>query len=484
MSSVGELLDQAEVRARDLLVPYDTNDGRTMLRGWTDLIDGAANLWAAIPAPRQSDSGAPPLGAMDQIADHAYRLERDVRSRAGQNHKDPRFQEIGEILNRAAELIRADGVTRLPTPAHEADSLAARVSIMHTVGVATHAVNVGLRQSLLIQQTTPLGKSLEFRVPTTTLLRRAQVVEDLAHSFHRDLYPEVRGEAWRDPVDPDRLGATISTWDVHARRVLLGEPTARDLYTVADTMAAASRYASTLWRLTAESSAPGTLSTSEHRTQVGPAVDGMADQWARMGSVWETLIHPRQPRSAATDAGLELRTAFGELARDRIGPPTAEVLAARADLGEVVTALGRFQATATGVADAFTDALRRGQVMVNSAAANALVRAVVDDEVARDILPSAVSPRALHLRREHPLPKEAQAALEQVARTTSSGSRRALYATNGVVDQARRQARAANPAPLPPAPARPEGPPASRLRLIREQTQPRVPTTESTGRAR
>lgn len=471
MSSVGELLDQADLKARGLLWDADTHqDGRVMVRGWASVVHAAGDLWRAIPTYPQAAPTAREGGIMAQVEAHTQGLLRALGP-SNASMSDPKLEEIADLFGRAAKAITASDVTQLPTQAHARDAGAARTSVMHTLGNSLHAVSLGLRNNVLAER---LATTSTARTRSAgELLTRTQMIEDLVAGYYAQTHPESRTEIHRDAIDPDRLGASISGWDVQAQRVLAGTPTARDLESISATMMGATTHAQTLWRLSAQAATQGIIPAPEYRSLVQPALEAMTERWTQTHQLWRPLVHPHQKPSAAWEAGVELSSAFGELARDRIGRPDVKTWAARVDMSEVLQALGRFHVTAVGISQSFDAALRRDPVNVNAPAAAALLHGFqragkyTEDELG---IPSTVSPRDIHLRRQIPLPQQLRAPTQQLASRTWAATDRAFQATSRAVDHGRvEESQITEPTSARVGRRQTVRPATARLRLIHEQ---------------
>lgn len=466
MSSVGELLDQANLRARDLLYEAPDRDGRALARTWGEVVEAAAQLWRAIPAHR-GDAGA---SVVDQLEVHARQMHRKVRSGSG---TDPDLQEIAELLTRAAEAITSSRIRRLPTEHHVRDAFAARVSLMHTLHVSSHAVVVSLRTG---EEPESFTESLSHSQSALRLMRQEMGrIEDLALSYHQGAYPEALMETHRDWVDPDRLGSTVSAWDVGAQRALTAAPTAAGLAHVANTQMASTVHAAALWRVAAEQ---GMVSPEEYR-RVRPVLEAMVERWSETESTWQELSHPTQvPPAQARLAGTEMRAAFGQLARDRVGAVKADVLSTRVDMTEVLRGLSRFHLTSAGLAETLRASVVVGHVAVDARRAQAMLSAFEEKgRIPEAEVESQVSPRLVHLRRETPLPAALRRPLGELVQGVRAASLRVVQETGQVAS------RLPSPPPVQegrPAPGRPAG---GRLRSVQEK-QERRPETAARPPAR
>ncbi|WP_299451177.1 hypothetical protein [uncultured Serinicoccus sp.] len=429
-----------------------------MVRSWNTLVGNSCRLWRAIP---QAGSAEPQVGVLDQIQAHVQALGRDARAlharRTGQRLEPDRdLEAIGSLMVRAAEAIENSNVRKLPTPDHLRDAFATRVQVTHVVYLTGHATTVGLRRHSPVDE--------DFR-------RRMEIPTSLALGYHESSYPEALTETHRDWSDPDRLGSNVSAFDIHAHRVLTSEPTARDLRDVAATMHVTTTYARALWRIAADA---GHIDAREHRTQLDPALEHAGNSWLSLASTWDVLTHPVQGRAGALQhASVDLRTSFGELTKDRLGPATPEVITARTDMGAALAALRQYHLSAVGIADAFVTATRNPGLVVDARGASRMIATMIEQGRVPDPRSTPVSPRSVQLRRPVPLPRvlmqstalEAEGPLRaarQLDQAVSTIAGRPNYCASSVIERI-------GPRPDP-----------GRLRLVREQARYGQGTTNCT----
>lgn len=422
-ASPGELMDQANILARDLLYEAPDLDGRTMLRTWGEVVEAAGALWRQLPA--RSDLGGR-IDVMDQLERSARSLHSVVNT--GSKEVDPTLQEIGRLISRAADVIEDSDVnrpTRRWTAAQLNDAFAARVSLVHTVYVSAHAVAVALAEDAVDER---LGRApYVYTVSAAQLCQRIATVEELTCTYLDGHYPGAYDRRHRPPVDHDRLGAAVSAWDVHAQRLLTRQPTTADMVTIAATLAATAAAARHLW---AAAAATGHVDPDRLRHEISPALETMVERWGASHTLWKTLRHPREQTDPTMhEATRELKAAMNELAWDGAAPATTEVIASRADPAVVVRALRRLQATVAGVSQTFEEAGRTAQFDVNPRTA---VKLVKEKHFAPGDKTAVVPPKAVVHGTPVPLPRELRSRLEALCGGATNASRRALRATMAV----------------------------------------------------
>ncbi|WP_298891554.1 hypothetical protein [uncultured Serinicoccus sp.] len=398
---------------------------------------------------------------LDQIQSHVEAVSRDARvlhaRLTGQRLEPDRdLEAIGSLIMRAAAAVENSNVRKLPTPDHLRDAFATRVQVTHVVYLTGHATTVGLGRH------SPVDES--FR-------RRMDIPTGLALGYHQSSYPEALTETHRDWPDPDRLGTSVSAFDIQAHRVLTGAPTARDLRDVANTMHVTTTYARALWRIAADA---GHVDSREHRTQLDPALEHAGNSWLSLASTWDALTHPVQGRAGALQhAAVDLRTSFGELTKDRLGPATPEVITARTDMGAALAALRQYHLSAVGIAGAVATATRHPGLRVDARGASRMIATMIEQGRLPDPRSTPVSPRSVQLRRAEPLPRvlmtpaslQAEGplrAVRQLDQAVSTIAGTPHYRANSVIERI-------GPRPDP-----------GRLRLVREQARHGQGTTNCT----
>lgn len=449
MPSVGDLLQEAELRARDFLYDAPDRDGLPMVQAWATLVEDTGRLWRAIP---HTGSAEPQVGVLDQIQTHVQALSRDARvlhaRLTGQRlDPDPALHAIGSLILRAAQAVENADVRRLPTEDHLRDAFATRVQVMHVVHLTGHATAIGLRRRSPVDE---------------TFLRRMDIPTGLALGYHQSSYPEVLSDTHRDWPDPDRLGTAVSAFDVHAHRALANAPTARDLRDVAATMHVTTTYARALWRVAADA---GHIDAREHRTQLDPALEEAGNAWLALATTWDALTHPVQGRAGALQhASVDLRTSLGELTRDRLGPATPDVVTARTDMGAALAALRQYHLSSVGVASAVMAATRHPALTVDARGASTMVATMIEQGRLPDLRSALVSPRSVQLKRPETLPKLMVNPLGHQAEGALRATRKVDQAMDTISGPPNYQANSVIERIGPP-------PNPGRLRLLREQDQ-------------
>jgi hypothetical protein len=431
--SAGELMDRANVLARDLLYDAPYRDGRAMLRAWGEVVEGASELWHQLP--QRSDLPGTGRQVIDQLERSARTLHR---SAGGGIDVDPTLQEIGQMFTESAELINRSDVYqhRHPnrwTDAQLRDSFAARVNIMHTLYVTSHAVSVGLAQTAAQEKVDP--RLRVHRVTAEELRHQVLSLEQVAHSYINGHYPQALEGRHREPPDDTRIPGAIASWDVHAQRALTRQPTTHAMTRVAGASFSASVHVHALWRAAVET---GRVDRRTFDNEISPALETMIEKWGEAHSYFQQLTHRHDSSPLSLSrAGWELVDSMREVTATRRLPASVGDMRGRVDAGSLVRSLHRFHATMAGVAGVFQEAARSAPLLVDARAASHLSRTAPDDDGWGTPPAHAVTvgPRDVIHKRAIPVPEgirgPAAEAGSQAALATSAALRSTLSASDG-----------------------------------------------------
>jgi hypothetical protein len=346
--TVGEFLADSDALARDTLLDVTPSQGPAMVQTWSQVVQSAAELWAALPPVSLAAPSGPDLmvrlhGLGDGIA----------RSATGQwpgpGPQDQRLVEIAHNLSRARELVERYGRDVQPTSAEaRADIAAARARVMHTLYVGAHGTAVALRgytndlRNRLhrdTQRRRPLGSRPQ--IPelqaAEAMLSRFEVFEQLAAGYvaAHPVTASVLGEVRPTPA-PSRLQSALTAWDIHAHRTLATDPDAADLVRVGRVQA-----------LIASATAVLTEAAGE-KTEIDPDIVGRvtatldASQvaWSRLAKRWGELTgEDSRTDPALTRAASEVRAAITATACTPTGWAAPDQIANRVDLKRTLKSL-------------------------------------------------------------------------------------------------------------------------------------------------
>lgn len=428
--SVGELMDRANFMARDLLYQAPDRDGRSMVLAWGEVVESAGALWRQLP--ERSDVPGTGNEVMDQLERSTRILHRSVRRSLVE--ADPTLQEIGEVLARAADLVERRGLTepRRWTDAELQDAWAARVNVMHTVYLASHAVSVGLGNNAQAERSD--ARLRVHKAPSGELQRRVWDIEEVAHSYINGHYPVALAGRYRAPVDDTRIPGAVSTWDVHMQRALARQPTTRTMVQVAGSAFTASTHAHRLWRTAVEA---GAVDRQTFEQEIEPALETMIQRWGEAHDFFQGLAHPRESSGASIkDAAAELTSAMREVTVGPQGSPLpVEAIRSRVDVPALVRSLHRFHASVADVGGTFAETARSAPLVVDARSANELIKADLDPDERRHQDKIDVSPKDILWKRSIDLPTSIRGRVAEFGFAAASASRASLRATFKAIDQ-------------------------------------------------
>ena len=339
--SVGELLAQADSTARRLLFDADAGSARDLVRGWGEIVQAAAALWEALPAP--PGPADPTMGMIEAIAARAHRAHART-GWPGPGQADPRQTQIADDLTRAADLVnrlaRADQPLRLEAAR---DVTAARTRLIHTVYVASHAVAVAVGAHIadteLLRRSRggslPAGESV---AQPRAILARVASAERLAGTYLVGRWPAALTGEHREPAEPGRLSLALAGWNLQAHRTLTANPTTGGLLYIAHVQ---HHIAISSHLVMAGAAAAGAIDRTRFHNGHQAALDAHEASWTRLGSLLHHLTAPAQRRvdTALLAAGHELRAAIRDLTHDGATPRSTTRIGHEIDLAAAARAL-------------------------------------------------------------------------------------------------------------------------------------------------
>jgi hypothetical protein len=235
--SVGELLLEGDLTARRLLLDPDALDAAAMVRTWPEVVQAGHEFLAILPRR----GGGPGVHALtgvrsqDQTGERLQLMATSMhrhfakRSWPGEGPADDQLLAIAGNLIRAHDMVASHRrPAPLLTPAVLADAAVARERVLHTLYVASHAINVAVQAQL--RATPQKGKSTPRIVSS---LRGAQqrlaTIEAVAGREVYRTFPTDPALEHREPPGEDRLSAALAGWDIATHRALAREPSMANL---------------------------------------------------------------------------------------------------------------------------------------------------------------------------------------------------------------------------------------------------------------
>lgn len=328
--TVGDLLLQADIAARQVLFDSPSHTATAKARSWGEVVEAAAELWDAIP-DRDAD---PSMGRILRLTRGMHRTNQRT-GWPGPGETDPRLDVVVEHLSRATDLVagRPDPQRRLSGAAHR-DSEAARTRIMHVVYLSAHGVSLalrryhdGLRRVLDAKHTVQPGQSA---VDSGRLLDRVSAAEQLAAAYLHGRWPAAMAGQHRPPVEPDRLCRAVAGWDVQARRTLAEAPDAADVFF---TVTIERDLAVTGGQILTAAAHLGMVDPWQYAHRLRPALDTLDKTWASLGdAIGQVTGRARRADADLRRAGGELHASLHEITADLGAIASPTTMAGRADL--------------------------------------------------------------------------------------------------------------------------------------------------------
>ncbi|WP_152185740.1 hypothetical protein [Segeticoccus rhizosphaerae] len=440
--SVGELLMDADAQARQLLLHVDGDDAPALMRTWGEVVQNASDLWAAFPSePLASPDAGPTMQRLETMSQTLHHAQiRQTWPGPGPSHE--RLLTISDNLARATELVdRYCGDVRPTTDPVRADLAAARMRVMHTLYVGSHAVGVAVQQHHRDlqdrfgkkgspRQQFGISRSSRQHAARQAAARRAAdhlaAFEQLAGAVTGRRFGEVlAGEHQLPASDTGRLGQAMADLDIQSHRVLAATPTAANLHLSAATQAGLAHAGIVIL---AAASSTGQLDPS-HRARLVPALESSGQAWHRLADQWGDMLAPgdRADPSLRRAAG-ETRAAVYEVAMDKTSWATAEVITQRVDLAEAAATVQMAVAAAVEAAGVHRDVAVRDQSLTGPARTMAARARELDDGVDRQV--PWVKPADLHANRVVALPAPLRQELVAATDRLVDITRKALSASS------------------------------------------------------
>lgn len=287
MSDTGELLVQADHRARDILLDTSPGYAPLLLAGWVEAMDCAATFWDALPARSRAIPGDP----LAQIGASATSIHRDIQDRA--QGVEPRMLQIADLFSQATGQL----TTQQPG---QMESARLGAGLLHTCYLATHAVatSTSRHADRLVQDpdTAALGRQV---LEVSDRVRGAEQVLD-AYLHQSPTLPPM------DQASPaTALARAMTGWNVALHQMARNQPDPKNWHVVAqvsiDVLTQTARI------ITASSSG---VSNDVHQRLL-PALNQARRAWSATRHQWGVLASPDTPISRPLiTAGRQLQRAL------------------------------------------------------------------------------------------------------------------------------------------------------------------------------
>jgi hypothetical protein len=391
--TVGELLADSDALARDTLLEVSANTGPAMARAWGQVVQSAAQLWAALPpASLAPASGPDPMVRLRVLGEGLGRSTAGWWP--GLGPQDQRLLEIAHNLSHTRELIERYGRDVQPTSAEaRTDIAAARARVMHTLYVGAHGTAVALRHyaadlrdrlRLDTQRRRPVDSRPTVREieAAEAMATRFEIFEQLAAGYvaAHPVTPSVLGEVRPSPR-PSRLQSALTAWDIQAHRTVATDPDAADLVRIGRVQALIATAAAVV----TEAARRKTEIDPQMTDRVTARLDASHVAWSRLAKRWGELTSPdSRPDPALTRAAGEVRAAIAATASTPTGWATPEQISSRVDLKRTLKSLHLSMVGAIDIAHVVRE-IAATQPTLTAPARVIAMRAQGEAEIARDL---------------------------------------------------------------------------------------------------
>ncbi|MBO1756541.1 hypothetical protein [Allobranchiibius sp. CTAmp26] len=445
--SIGELLWDADFRARELLLDVVGDDAPAMLRTWGEVVQTAAELWSKLPAVLSPN---PAEAATMQRLEAMGRAQHRSQLRSGwpgDGPPDERLLKIADAFHRAGRLAAGPGRRIVPDREDVLDDLhAARMRVMHTLYVSAHAVGVAVHQhvedcrvnagrhaSARDLRAIPRGRDAATRIGA---------LEQLAGEYvGRRFSRAVDGEHYTPPAGMGRLNLALTRWDTQVHRTLAATPRAPNLHLVTATQG---MIATASTAILAAAASAGQVDDDAYEHRIATALDVNQQMWVRAANRWGALSsRGERADPALVQSANELRAALHEIAFDRTRWAAPQVVAGRVDLGAAAATVRQSMIAGAEVACIYRDITDERDLVGSARTIAAWIRPddgapgghadlPVDDEAA------LVPPREMHGNRAVAIPAVVRRTLIAEATRLVDASEAAMSAS-GALAQVLRQ---------------------------------------------
>ena len=324
--TVAELLADSDGLAREALLDMSADRAPGMVRGWPQLIQSAADLWAVLPADQTASANGDPIAILATMG-RAVGRSLAAGHWPGRGPRDEAWEQIASNFVQARRLLPG------PPVASEAVSTdgqigptTANTQILHALYVAAHATAVALtgyerdlhhrlevgarRRQPLVERPTALEVE-----SAGGMIARLDAVEQLAAgsmAARRFNAADQPATGRRHPAM--RLGAALAAWELQAHRTLASQPDAADLVRVARVQA----LIATTTVVVSEAAARRGVIDAGVIERFTPALENSQLAWSRSARRWGS-----SPRRRAGPIRPWLRRPVS------FGPPSARQSATR-----------------------------------------------------------------------------------------------------------------------------------------------------------
>jgi hypothetical protein len=345
--TVAELLDGSDGLAREALLDMSADRALGMVRGWPQLMQAAAELWAVLPPGPTVSPNADPIAI---LAAMGRAVDRSVAAGhwPGRGPRNEAWEQIASNLAQARRLLQRQ--VRSEAPDGRIGLTTAKTQMLHALYVAAHATTVAL---------TGYERGLQDRLEVGARRRQPLVerpsaleVESVGGMIARfDAIEQLTADSLAaqrvDPADQPatgrrrptmRLEAALAAWEIHAYRTLANQPEPADLVRVSRVQA----LIATTTTVVCEAVARRDEIDAGVIKRLTPALEQAQLAWSRSARRWAELTTPASRTDPAlVEAAGQLRAAVRGAVANQTGWATPDQIAGRIDLPATVMTLHR-----------------------------------------------------------------------------------------------------------------------------------------------
>jgi hypothetical protein len=357
--TVAELLDDSDGLAREALLDMSPDRAPGMVRGWPQLIQSAAHLWAVLPPDPTVSANGDPIAILTAMG-RAVGRSLAAGHWPGRGPRDEAWEQIASNLVQARRLLPEQPVaSEAVSTDGSIDATPANTQILHALYVAAHATAVALAgYQRDLQQRLEAGARRRQRMverpavleveSARGMIARFDAIEQLAAgslAARRINAADQPATGRRRPAI--RLAAALAAWEIQAHRTLANHPDPADLVRVARVQA----LIATTTVVVSEAAARRGVIDAGVIDRFTPALENAQLAWSRSARRWaELTTAASRTDPALVEAASQLRAAIRAAAGNQTGWATPDQIAGRIDLYGTVMTLHRSMVTGVELA--------------------------------------------------------------------------------------------------------------------------------------
>ena len=348
--TVAELLDDSDGLAREALLDMSADRALGMVRGWPQLMQSAAELWAVLPPDPTVSANGDPIAILAAMG-RAVGRSLAAGHWPGRGPRDEAWEQIASNFVQARRLLQEQPVaSEAVSTDGQIGPTTANTQILHALYVAAHATTValtGYQRDLQHRLEVGARRRQPFVERPTALevesaggmIARFDAIEQLAAgslAARRINAADQPATGRRRPAM--RLEAALAAWEIQAHRTLANHPDPADLVRVARVQA----LIATTTVVVSEAAARRGEIDAGVIDRLTPALENAQLAWSRSARRWAELTTPASRTDPAlVEAAGQLRAAIRAAVANQTGWATPEQIAGRIDLPATAMTLHR-----------------------------------------------------------------------------------------------------------------------------------------------